>query len=250
MKFLLLGTGGWISPPSLDFVSILVKTRSHTILIDPSEGCVRRLQRIGINLEDIDLVLVTHSHGDHALGFPTLVIWLSHLKVNRKIRVIALESVIQDLKLLIKATRIEKHANNVVEYIPIKEEQVKEPSTVFQDDDVEIRAVLTKHTVECLAFRVTERASGKCLVYSGDTAPCENIIKISLDADVLIHETSCLSEEARDYGHSCVKDAIEIAKRAKAKLLVPTHFYATGDIVVEKTEVPVLVPIVNHWYEV
>ncbi len=250
MKFLLLGTGGWISPPHLDFISILVEVSNKLILIDPSEYCVRRIQRLGIDLEKIDLVLVTHSHGDHALGFPTLVIWLSHLNVRKKVRVLALESVIEDLRLLLRATRIEKHENKVVEYVPIAMSNVRDPCVVYRDDVCEIRAILTRHTVECLAFRITELSSGKSITYTGDTAPCEEIVKLAQGTDVLICETSCLSEEARMFGHSCTKDAVELAKKAGAKLLVPVHYYVTGDIVISDCGVPILVPIVNHWYVV
>ncbi len=250
MRFLLLGTGGWISPPYLDFISILVEVGNKLILIDPSEYCVRRIQRLGIELSKIDLVLVTHSHGDHALGFPTLVIWLSHLNTGKKIRVLALDSVINDLRLLLRATRIEKHESRVVDYLPIDISSVRRPSIVYRDDVCEIRAVLTRHTVECLAFRITELDTGKSLTYTGDTAPCDEIVELAQRSDILICEASCLSEEARDYGHSSTKDAVELARRASVRLLVPVHYYVTGDIIFEKSDVPILVPTVNHWYMV
>lgn len=65
------------------------------------------------------------------------------------------------------------------------------------------------------------------IVYTGDTAPCENIIKLARDADILIHEaTFSRDENAKiiwNQGHSRTIDAAEIAKKANVKLLILTH---------------------------
>jgi len=65
---------------------------------------------------------------------------------------------------------------------------------------------------------------GKKIVYSGDTEPCEQIVEISKDADVLIHDATFFEEEEVDgVSHTDFKEAIEIAKKANVKLLVLTH---------------------------
>ena len=67
---------------------------------------------------------------------------------------------------------------------------------------------------------------GRKVVYTGDTKPCENVIKIAKDCDVLIHD-STFSEDQDDVveemGHSTAKQAAEIAKSANAKALYLTH---------------------------
>lgn len=70
---------------------------------------------------------------------------------------------------------------------------------------------------------------GLKVVYSGDTRPCENVVKISQDADLLIHDATFL-EEDEGKAHADVKQAAKTAKQAKVKELVLTHFsrrYAT-----------------------
>ncbi|UCD02975.1 MAG: ribonuclease Z [Candidatus Aenigmatarchaeota archaeon] len=64
---------------------------------------------------------------------------------------------------------------------------------------------------------------GSKVVYTGDTSPSENIIRLADSADVLIHE-STFSEELVDRRHTSAKEAAEIAKKAKVKKLVMTHF--------------------------
>ncbi|MEM5815350.1 MAG: ribonuclease Z [Candidatus Aenigmatarchaeota archaeon] len=65
---------------------------------------------------------------------------------------------------------------------------------------------------------------GLKIVYSGDTKPCENLVELSKDADLLIHDAT-FSEEDEDEQkyHSTVKDAAIIAKKANVKQLVLTH---------------------------
>ncbi len=64
---------------------------------------------------------------------------------------------------------------------------------------------------------------GSKVVYTGDTNPCDNVIKIADSADILIHE-STFSEELTDRRHTSAKGAAGIAKKAKVKKLIITHF--------------------------
>jgi ribonuclease Z len=63
---------------------------------------------------------------------------------------------------------------------------------------------------------------GLKVVYSGDTRPCDNLLEISNEADLLIHDGTFLEEEGSK-GHADVKQAAKIAKDAKVKQLVLTH---------------------------
>ncbi|MEM5790644.1 MAG: ribonuclease Z [Candidatus Aenigmatarchaeota archaeon] len=63
---------------------------------------------------------------------------------------------------------------------------------------------------------------GLKIVYSGDTKPCDNMIKISMDADLLIHDATFL-EEQEGKAHADVKQAAKIAKKANVKQLILTH---------------------------
>jgi len=64
---------------------------------------------------------------------------------------------------------------------------------------------------------------GLKVVYSGDTRPCENIVKISKNADLLIHDGTFLEEDVGEKAHADVKEAAKLAKRASVKQLVLTH---------------------------
>jgi len=70
---------------------------------------------------------------------------------------------------------------------------------------------------------------GRKIVYTGDTEPSEDIVKLAENADLLIHEATFdddLQERAREDGHSTPSQAATVAKKAKVKRLVLTHISA------------------------
>jgi ribonuclease Z len=69
---------------------------------------------------------------------------------------------------------------------------------------------------------VANSKPGLKVVYSGDTRPCENLVKISKSADLLIHDGTFLEEE-EGKAHADVKQAAKIAKKAEVKQLILTH---------------------------
>ena len=64
---------------------------------------------------------------------------------------------------------------------------------------------------------------GLKVVYSGDTRPCKNIVKISKNADLLIHDGTFLEEDVGSKAHADVKEAAKSAKQSKVKKLILTH---------------------------
>jgi len=68
---------------------------------------------------------------------------------------------------------------------------------------------------------------GKKVTYIPDTRPCAAAAELAMGSDLLIHESTFghdLQKSAIEGGHSTAKEAAQIAKRAKAKMLYLTHF--------------------------
>ena len=68
---------------------------------------------------------------------------------------------------------------------------------------------------------------GRVLAILGDTVKHPNSVKLAENADVVVHEGTFSHEEldlAKQYNHSTVTQAAEVAREAKAKKLLLTHF--------------------------
>ncbi len=70
---------------------------------------------------------------------------------------------------------------------------------------------------------VAEVRPGLKVAYSGDTRPCKALVKLSKDADLLIHDAT-FAEEMEDRMHSGARDAAAIAREAGVRQLMLTHF--------------------------
>jgi len=78
------------------------------------------------------------------------------------------------------------------------------------------------HPVPAFALRVS--AGGRTLVYSGDTAPCEQLINASRGADLALFEASYLERHTNPPGvHMTGADAAKAATAAGVGRLVLTH---------------------------
>ncbi len=81
---------------------------------------------------------------------------------------------------------------------------------------------------------------GRKIVYTGDTRPSENLVKLAENADLLIHDSTFddeLSEKAQEDGHSTASQAAETAKKAGVKRLVLVHIsarYGEPDLLLEQ----------------
>lgn len=65
------------------------------------------------------------------------------------------------------------------------------------------------------------------ITYSGDTTPCQELVDIGMNSDLLIHEATFdddRSEEAAVKRHSTISQAINAGRRMSAKLVILTHF--------------------------
>ena len=136
MKFSVLASG---SKGNATYVNV----GGHRILIDVGitfKDLDARLNGIGVSIESIDTLLLTHSHSDHTKGLMTF-----YKKVNPTIYMS--DKTYSELDIL------------DIDYIGIKNE--------FNIDDINIKTIILSHDVACYGYIITY--NNNSLVYITDT---------------------------------------------------------------------------------
>ncbi|WP_238375126.1 MBL fold metallo-hydrolase [Vulcanisaeta thermophila] len=232
-----LGLGGWVSHPLLGHTSFLVEINGKRILLDAGEGTYRALRRCGFEVTDIDLVLITHRHGDHILGLPTLALF-SKLR-GKVLRVYGPDDL--DLNALFNILGITNYLP-AIDYRPVAPSN--EASLVLDEQGIRVFSVSADHTVKALAYRI--EANDDCLTYSGDTRPSGNIARLARGCKALIHEVSGnpgLEGVTHEHGHSTTLDAVKVAREAGVKYLIPAHYYVESPIILMQEGLGLIIPL-------
>lgn len=73
MQILFLGTGSGRTSLTRGHTSLLLKNENHTTLVDCGEGISKSLLQNNISFNEIESVIITHLHADHAAGLPSLL---------------------------------------------------------------------------------------------------------------------------------------------------------------------------------
>lgn len=220
-KIVFLGTGGWISSIGRNETSLLIETKGSCYLFDAGEATFKQVQKAKINFREIKAIFVTHSHGDHILGIPSILLYRVFLTSHET--------------KIFYPNKIEKDVINLLRYIPaelVKNVKlcsfyVEERETnVYEDENVKISCIKSKHTSFSVAYKIVLKREKKTIVYSGDTSPTENLVKLGKNSDVLIHEAS-LSNRYEDFsfkvGHSTINQAISEGLKCNTRMLVLIH---------------------------
>ncbi|MEM0027100.1 MAG: MBL fold metallo-hydrolase [Ignisphaera sp.] len=217
VKLVFLGVGGWISDPLLGYTSFAVfNSRGDWILVEAGEGVYRSMRECGLRLDSsFKGVLISHRHGDHILGVPTILQMTRHMGIER-ISIVSIDDVVKALAELLDASGSWSVAH-IANFIRVNFNER------FVLDGFEIELIEAVHSVPTASIKIL--VDGRCIVYSGDTSYNPKLIEFAKGCDVLVHEVSTYGDEAHRYGHSTYRDAIDVAIRSGVKRLILIHFY-------------------------
>jgi ribonuclease Z len=229
-----LGTAASVPTRGRSTAATVVARGGERWLFDCGEGTQRQFLRSGLGLVDLDLILLTHLHGDHFLGLPGMIKTFGLRGRDRPLRVVGprgLRELLERLGAVIGRTPY-----------PLQIDEVG-PGTVHTTDGAVIEAFPTDHGVPSLGYALVEEPRpgvfdvaaatalgvpagplfgrlqhgeaitlddgtavtpaavlgparrGRRVVISGDTRPCESTLGAATDADLLIHEATFLADE-------------------------------------------------------
>lgn len=196
----------------------LVECKGSKILLDCGSGVLSQLQN-HCALEELDAVILSHTHADHiadvySLEFAILIL----MQIGRRSR---------PLDVYVNEAELGGLAFEYPDYVRVHPIRVGEELRIGH---VRLQFSENVHEIPCLAVKLTSH-DGKTLVYSGDTGYCQAIIELSRSADLLIIESSFYDSQAgRMNGHLTAGEAGKIAALAGVGQTILTHFPHYGDL--------------------
>src|SRR3954464_2558107 len=253
------GTAGSVPTARRGLPALLVRAGGDRLLFDCGEGTQQQLLR-SVGLPELDAIFITHFHLDHWLGLLGMIKTFDLRARERPLTIYGppgigqlfsgLRPIIGRTGYALTIVDLEPHEevrfdSFIVSAFPVKHRVEAYGYAIVEDDrpgrfDVETARALgvpdgpdfgrlqRGETVNGVAPEqvMGETRSGRRIVISGDTAPCQAIEVFAHGADVLVHEATFMEDErtrARETAHSTAQQAAEIARDAGVRLLALTH---------------------------
>lgn len=219
MELIILGSGTCVPSLKRGSSGLVVKVDDKIILVDSGSGTLERLLKAGITYRDVDIISYTHIHPDHIADLVPFLFTCRYgdLPRQKDLLITGGEGFIDFFNRLrqvfgnwLDADKYKLHLKEVV-------------NETINIGSLKISTIKPSHIKESVSYRF-ESSDGKSIVFSGDTAYCESIISLGLNADILVLECS-FPDELRTDGHLSPSIAGEIATKSKCKKLILTHFY-------------------------
>ena len=245
MKLTLLGTGC----PSVDFKrcgsSNLISTKSTKILVDCGSGVTQRLNQSKNSSADIDALLLTHLHTDHVIDLYQLIISSWHSDRTSQWKIYGPKGTKKFVDKIFLAWKSERKLRISYEKrksskaLNYKVYEFKKEGFI-NINDIKIKYFEVDHKPVPYAYGFSFFNKNKKLTISGDTRPCESLMLIAQNADVLLHEVFIEYEinqisglrskktlhNVKEY-HTPSNLVGKVAKLSNCKKLVLTHFVPT-----------------------
>jgi len=242
MRITLLGTGCPVVDSERYGPAQLIRHGGQAVLVDCGSGVTQRLLDAGVPGRDLDGVLLTHLHSDHAVDLFQLVISSWHQGRQKPQRLFGPPGTRDYVERLMALWRPELDQRIAHEKRPSTaalETEVNEfkPGEILAIGELRIQVVAVDHRPVRHAVGFAFRAGGRTIVLSGDTRPCPTLSEAAQGADVLVHEVFVHRELPVIEGvrsaetvanvasyHTLSSQVGKIAADADAGVLVLTHF--------------------------
>jgi ribonuclease BN (tRNA processing enzyme) len=221
-----LGSGG-------RFNTCFHVTGAHVnFLIDCGASSLPALKRLGIAREAIDLILVTHFHGDHFGGLPFLLLDAQFTRRSRPLVIAGPRGIESKLPALMEA--LFEHSSKTKQRFDLSVVALEpEQSRTFGEVTVTPYPVVHGESGgPFLAYRI--EAEGRIITYSADTEWTDRLIPAARGADLFIAEAYYYEKIVKN--HLSLKTLEAHLPEINAKRLVLTHM--SDDMLARLDELP------------
>ncbi|HYK71034.1 MAG TPA: MBL fold metallo-hydrolase [Streptosporangiaceae bacterium] len=227
MELTVVGWAGSFPGPDSPASCYLIEADDFRLVLDLGNGALGALQRYTA-LSEVDAICLSHLHADHCMDVIGYSVFQNYHPggPRPRIPVYGPPGTADRLNLA-----LDSHSKTITEAFEFAE---LAPGTI-EIGPLTITTARMQHTVETFGFRIEH--AGRVMAYSADTAPCDELVTLARDADLLLAEASFTDgPDLPPDLHLTARQAAEHAARAGAAELVLTHLVAWNDPAVSQEQ--------------
>ena len=189
------------------------------VLLDCPPQTLAHLYRLGVSVDDIELVLLSHEHTDHVLGMdPFLldVIYSERGPRGRPLAIAGPPGIYDRLREIVGTSdRLPARDDPRIAWFECTD------GARFEWAGVEVECVEVEHAPSLTSLGFRTRVGGRLVAYSGDTRMCDALDRLAEGADVLVVECG----GGREYHHMGWGDVFALREALPpATHMLVTHY--------------------------
>lgn len=243
-----LGAGTPTPTPTRFGSAFAVEVAGEKLMVDCGPAATHKLVKAGLWPTEIDYIFFTHHHFDHDIDYPCFLLcrWDQSIGKENQLQVYGpnltekiTEGILgedgvfaHDWKARVNFHVSQKIFENRGGTLPRKPPDVLAkdvgPGKILSGNEWEVTAAPAEHAqpyLDSLAYRID--SSDGSMVFTGDTQPCESVVNLAKDADVMMcmcWDDQVLMEANGEAPFQCgTTGAARMAQEAGVKKLVLVH---------------------------
>jgi ribonuclease BN (tRNA processing enzyme) len=219
MQLRFVGCGDALGSGGRSNTCFHVAGKDVNFLIDCGASSLPALKRLGIARDEIDLILITHFHGDHFAGLPFLLLDAQFSRRTRPLVIAGPEGI--EVRLAGVMEALFEHSSKTKPRFELSVVAL-EPEQTRSFGAVKVTPFPVVHGESggpFLAYRI--EAAGRIIAYSADTEWTETLIPLAHSADLFIAEAYYYDKIVKN--HLSLKTLEAHLDEIRPKRLVLTH---------------------------
>lgn len=214
-----LGSGDAFGSGGRLHTCICIRASTSTFLVDCGASALIALRRFGVVPNDIDMILLTHLHGDHFGGIPFFV--LDAQLISKRSRPLVIVGPPGTHRRVVAAMDLFFPGSSQVQQrfsLEIREFACEQPHTL---GDVIVTPYRVRHPAGDPSLALRMECNGKTITYTGDTEWTDSLVSAAKGADLLIAEAYFFEKHVKF--HLDFQTLLAHLDELQPKRLIVTH---------------------------
>lgn len=220
-ELIFLGTGAAVPDRDHHNTHLAFRDEHGVVLVDCGSCPSIRLKEVGIGIDEVSDIVLTHFHPDHVGSLPLLLMNMWLMGRQQALRIYGLHHCLERVEDVMGFY----HWEDWPDFFSVSFHRLpeREHAPVLEREGLRILSSPVRHVIPTIGLRFELERSSRIVAYSCDTEPCAEVVSLAEGAQILIHEAT-----GEEVGHSSARQAGEIAAKSGVDTLYLVHYPPTA----------------------